>query len=115
MTIYKETMYKLLKQNGLTGEVLSKEFGKAPNWLAGTFSPRGWHEFDTVYTKAFCQILHCNEKELGAKPYANEENRPKEDTYELIVDGFKMIHADLQHLVALMNRYWGGEETKKND
>lgn len=114
MTIYKETMHKLLKQNNITGEMLSKEFGKSPNWLAGIFSPRGYHDFDSVYTKAFCQILHCTEKELGAKPYANEENRPKEDSYEMIVDGFKMIHADLQHLVALMNKYWGEGETKKN-
>lgn len=113
MTIYRETMYKLLKENGLTGEKVSREFGKSPNWLAGMFSPRGYHNFDTVYTKAFCQILHCTEKELGASPYIIKEVKPKEDTYGIIVDGFKMIHADIQHLIAVMHQCWGGEEAEE--
>lgn len=110
MTIYKETMYKLIKENGLSGEAISKEFGKSPNWIASMFSPHGWHDFDVVYIRAFCNILKCTEKDLCKKPYAKEENRPKEDYYGLITDGFKMVHADLQHLVALMNRYWGNNE-----
>lgn len=114
MKIYKETLHKLCKSKKTDMSKLSRELGYNRNYLAMPFSkkPDASHDYPFAVASGIMAILGCTEEELTAVPKTatatatiSVNTAPTQIVHgvdpELIKEGFRMIHSDLQELIRL--------------
>ena len=107
MVIYKETVRKIALQKKTTMSELSRNLGYNRNYLAITFGKKDSHNFPYAIIAGICTILKCTEKELGEVPTKTIKVEPIKQQIihgvdpEIIREGFRMIHSDLQELIKL--------------
>ena len=113
MLIYKETLHKLCKSKKTDMSKLSRELGYNRNYLSMPFTkkPNTPHNYPFAVASGIMAILGCTEEELTKKPElpktatVSVNTAPTQIVHgvdpELIKEGFRMIHADLQELIRL--------------
>lgn len=110
MLIYKETLHELCKSKKITVSKLSQDLGYNRNYLSMPFVKKGSpYNYPTAIGYGIMAILKCTEEELTKKPAktvtVSAITPPPQITNgvdpELIKEGFRMIHADLQELIRL--------------
>ena len=110
MLIYKETLQELCNKKKTSMSRLSKELGYNRNYLAMPFSkkPNVPHNYPFAVASGIMAIIGCTEEDLTAVPKTatvSVSTAPTQVVHgvdpELIKEGFRMIHADLQELIRL--------------
>ena len=110
MKIYKETLNKLCKSKKTDMSKLSRELGYNRNYLSMPFvkKPNVPHDYPFAVASGIMAILGCTEEELTAVPKTatiTVSTTPTQIVHgvdpELIKEGFRMIHSDLQELIRL--------------
>ena len=110
MLIYKETLHELCNKKKTNMSKLSKELGYNRNYLSLPFTkkPNVPHDYPFAVASGIMAILGCTEEELTAVP--KTATIPVTTTQpqiihgvdpEIIKEGFRMIHSDLQELIRL--------------
>ena len=110
MLIYKETLNELCKKKKTNMSKLSKELGYNRNYLSLPFvkKPNVPHNYPFAVASGIMAIIGCTEEDLTAVPKTatvSVSTAPTQVVHgvdpELIKEGFRMIHADLQELIRL--------------
>lgn len=103
MLIYKETLKKLSEKANTNFSKLSKDLGYNRNYLAVEFGQTGHHNFTFAIASGLMSLLKCNEEDLKEIPVitAKLEKQTEDINMEIIKEGFRMIHSDLQELIRL--------------
>lgn len=111
MLIYKETLHELCNKKKTNMSKLSKELGYNRNYLSLPFvkKPNVPHDYPFAVASGIMAILKCTEEELTRKPAKTVTvaltTPPTQIVHgvdpEIIKEGFRMIHADLQELIRL--------------
>lgn len=110
MKIYKETLHELCNKKKTNMSKLSKELGYNRNYLSLPFvkKPNVPHDYPFAVASGIMAILGCTEEELTAVPKTATVSAITPPTQivhgvdpEIIKEGFRMIHSDLQELIRL--------------
>ena len=110
MLIYKETLHELCDKKKTNMSKLSKELGYNRNYLSLPFvkKPNVPHNYPFAVASGIMAIIGCTEEDLTAVPKTatvSVSTAPTQVVHgvdpELIKEGFRMIHADLQELIRL--------------
>lgn len=109
MLIFKETLHELCKSKKITVSKLSQDLGYNRNYLSMPFVKKGSpYNYPTAIGYGIMAILKCTEEDLTAVP--KTATIPVTTVQpqiihgvdpEIIKEGFRMIHADLQELIRL--------------
>ena len=124
--IYKETMEDLLHEKRLSKKDFCDAMGHTASWYPMLFQ-RGYAEINKANLKLWAFALGCVEDDLTKIPVSPQGKRKQEEakaaadnevlamlanTQATMIDGFAMIHQDIQMLIETMHKYWKSEEPK---
>jgi hypothetical protein len=125
--IYRETVDQVLSKYRLSKSEFCKQMDHSQSWYATTFG-KGFYDITKASLRLWSVVIGCTEDELTAIP-VNPQGKQKQkeaeaktadaDTVAMIanltatmVDGFAMLHQDIQMLIETMHKYWRSEEPK---
>lgn len=124
--IYKETVEAVLKKYRMSKGEFREAMEHTASWFGTTFA-KGWYDITKPNLKLWAITIGCSEDELTAipvSPQGKAEKKASEDadsdtTTAMIasltatmIDGFAMLHQDVQMLIETMHKYWRSEEPK---
>lgn len=125
--VYKETMDKILHDKKMTQRDFAEMVGQSVAYYPNLFA-KGYKDVTVRKIAMWSKLLDISEDEITAIPKAKKtytiateaEEIAKEsaktqnlaELYALLIDGFRMIHQDIQILTDTMHKYWKPEEPK---
>lgn len=123
--VYRETIDALLKKKKMTRTDFCEQIGYTPSWFSKSFA-KGYYEVPKPNLLLWALVIGCAEADITAIPVSPkgkaknnadcqdsvEPNKETADIKETMVDGFRMLHQDLQMLIETMHKYWRSEEPK---
>lgn len=125
--IYKETVEAVLKKYRMSKGEFCEAMEHTAAWFGTTFA-KGWYDITKPNLKLWAITIGCDEDELTAIPVSPqgkaekksaEKAQANDDSVAMIanltatmVDGFAMLHQDIQMLIETMHKYWKSEEPK---
>jgi hypothetical protein len=125
--IYRETVDQVLSKYRLSKSEFCKQMDHSQSWYATTFG-KGFYDIAKASLRLWAVVIGCTEDELTAIPVnpqgkqtqkGAEAKTADSDTVAMIanltatmVDGFAMLHQDVQMLIETMHKYWRSEEPK---
>lgn len=125
--IYRETVDQVLSKYRLSKSEFCKQMDHSQSWYATTFG-KGFYDITKASLRLWSVVIGCTEDELTAipvNPQGKQNQKESEaktadaDTVAMIanltatmVDGFAMLHQDIQMLIETMHKYWRSEEPK---
>jgi hypothetical protein len=125
--VYRETIETLLEKKKMTKMGFCEQIGYTQSWFSKAFG-KGYCDVAMPNIKLWAIVIGCTEEELTAIPVSpsgkkkadREAERPAEivSTEQIgnltatMIDGFAMLHQDLQILIETMHKYWRSEEPK---
>ncbi len=125
--IYRETVDQVLKKYRLSKGEFCQQMDHSSGWYGTTFT-KGYYDITKPQLRLWAMTIGCAEDELTAipvNPQGKQTQKEAEakttdaDTTAMIanltatmVDGFAMLHQDIQMLIETMHKYWRSEEPK---
>lgn len=118
--VYRETMDAVLAQKGITKAQFNDLIGCSGSYYTTTFQ-RGYADLTEARARMWANAIDVSIDLITAIPHSKKNTQHTEPTIELvdadrleglILDGFRMIHQDIQLLIEAMDRYWKPEEPR---
>lgn len=125
--VYRETMDDILAQKHISRIKFSEAIGRSHAYYTTIFR-KGYSDISIPQLRLWALTLNVSEDTITAIPVssgmmvksdapaaspANTATKEQvEELHAMLVDGFAMLHQDLQILVETMHRYWKPEEPK---
>lgn len=107
MLIYKETLKKLSEKANTNFSKLSRDLGYNRNYLSLEFGKNNHHNFNFAVSSGLMSLLKCSEEDLKESPTITAKISQEKVSIvhgvdpEIIKEGFRLIHSDLQELIRL--------------
>ena len=127
--VYRETIFPLI-EGKMTKQDFSELTGHNKTYINTMMAP-GYRDVARAQVMLWANILGVAEDDITAIPKYKEEPKTftiakesedfikaitgakdNEELKELITDGFRMLHQDIQLLIEAMDRYWKPTEPK---
>lgn len=130
--VYRETMDALIAQKGITKTEFNRLVGHSDGYITAMMQ-KGYADILDNRVGLWATVLDVSPELVAAIPYSKREQEAvkvenpvqleipclegvsKEqfkELYSMLVDGFAMIHQDLQMLTDTMHKYWRPEEPR---
>lgn len=127
--IYRETVDKCLADHDMRKTDFCDAMGHTSAWYGTTFGTKGYYNITKAQLKLWAITIGCTEDELTKIPVAVPKKEEKPTVTEVgvtndelmavvnnltatLIDGFRMLHQDIQILTETMHKYWKPEEPK---